>query len=301
MKKIDFTTLRVIVLIAETGSLSAAARQHSLTLAAISRRLLGVEALLKVSLFKRMSKGVVPTDAGRMLVAHARQLLYEMDRLHANLSVFQTGETGTVRVGGNASAMTQFLPEELSRFSHRHPAIRLDLSELTSDEIIARLADGRLDIGLFSANAVHKGLDVRPYLNNHLCVVARDGTNLARRKSVAFSTLLNHSFVGLESDSALMHLLRSKTQGQHLRVSVHVRSFDVVCRFVQAGIGIGVLPTSSAALYARSMNLVIIPLTDAWAVYPLLIGTRSVETLNAPSRLLFQSMAESAPQPGDRS
>src|SRR5450759_1939650 len=108
MKKIDFTTLRVIVLIAETGSLSAAARQHSLTLAAISRRLLGVEALLKVSLFKRMSKGVVPTDAGRMLVAHARTLLYEMDRRHANLSVFQTGETGTVRVGGNASATTQF-------------------------------------------------------------------------------------------------------------------------------------------------------------------------------------------------
>src|SRR6185369_2805548 len=131
MKHIDFTTLRIIVLIAETGSLSAAARQYCLTLAAVSKRLLEVEALLQVSLFKRVPKGMVPTDAGRMMITHARQLLYEMARMNANLSGFRTGDAGAVHVGGNTSAMTQFLPEELSKFSQRHPGIRLDLAELT--------------------------------------------------------------------------------------------------------------------------------------------------------------------------
>jgi DNA-binding transcriptional LysR family regulator len=294
MKHIDFTTLRIIILIAETGSLSAAARQCCLTLAAVSKRLLEVEALLQVSLFKRVPKGMVPTDAGRMMIAHARQLLYEMARMNANLSGFRTGEAGAVHVGGNTSAMTQFLPEELSKFSQRHPGIRLDLAELTSDEIVSRLADGRLDVGLFSANAVHKGLEVRPFINNRLCIVVRAGSDLARRKSAAFSTVLDHSLVGLENDSTLMHLLQSKAQDRHLRVSVQVRSFDVVCRFVQAGVGVGVLPTGSAKLYARAMNLAIVALTDAWAEYTLLLGTRSLDTLNAPSRLLFESLSASA-------
>ncbi|MCC6889874.1 MAG: LysR family transcriptional regulator [Hyphomicrobiales bacterium] len=293
MKQIDFTTLRVIALIAETGSLSASARQYSLTLAAISKRLLDVEAMLKVSLFERTPKGVVATDAGRAMVAHARQLLYEFDRMQADLSSYRSGETGTVRVGGNTSAMTQFLPEQLSRFSQRYPAVRLDLAELSSDGIVARLADGRLDVGVFSANAFHEGLEVRPYFDNRLCAVARADTALARRKSVPFSVLLEETFVGLESDSALMHLLHKKSQDRPLKVSVQVRSFDVVCRFVQAGVGIGVLPIGSARFYARSMGLATVPLADSWAAYTLLLGTRSVETLNAASRLLFRSMAES--------
>jgi len=293
MKHIDFTTLRVLVLIADTGSLSAAARQYALTLAAISKRLLDAEALLGVTLFERTSKGVTATDAGRMLIAHARQLLYESDRMLANLSGFRTGEIGAVRVGANTSAMTQLLPEELSRFAHEHPAIRLDLAELPSNEIVARLADGRLDIGVFSANAIHKGLEVRPYFKNRLCIVARATSSLARRRSVAFASVLSHPLVALESDSALMHLLHREARDQPLRVAVQVRSFDVVCRFVQAGIGIAVLPQRSAKLYAKSMNLAIIPMTDAWSEYALLVGTRSVETLNAASRLLFQSMARS--------
>ena len=140
---------------------------------------------------------------------------------------------------------------------------------------------------------MYKGLEVRPYFKNRLCIVARARSSLARRKSVAFANVLSHPLVALESDSALMHLLHREAKDQPLRVAVQVRSFDVVCRFVQAGIGIGVLPQRSAKLYARSMNLAIIPLTDTWSEYSLLVGTRSVETLNAASRLLFQSMARS--------
>jgi len=294
MKKIDFTTLRIIVLIADTGSLSAAARQYHLTLAAISKRLLDAEAILDISLFDRTAKGVMPTDAGRIMITHARQLLYDMDLMYANLSEFRTGEAGSVRVGGNTSAMTQFLPEELSKFSRQHPAIRLDLTELSSDEIVIQLTDGRLDIALFSANTPHKGLEVRPFINNRLCVVTRAGTSLARRKSIAFADVLDYSFVGLENHSALTHLLHKKCTDRQMRVSVQVRSFDLVCRFVQAGVGIAILPEGSAMLYASSMNLALINITDSWAEYPLLLGTRSLATLNAPSRLLFQSISGNA-------
>ena len=294
MKIINFTTLRIVIGIAETGSLSAASRQHHLTLAAVSKRLLELEALLQVTLFIRVPKGMLLTDSGRLMVVHARQMLYEMDRMNANLSGFRSGEAGAVRVGGNTSAITQFLPEELCRFSLLHPGIRLDLAEFTSDQIVSRLADGRLDVGLFSANAVHKGLEVRPFMDNRLCVVVRADSKLARRKSVAFSSVLDHSLVALESDSTLMHLLQSKANDRHLRVSVQVRSFDVVCRFVQAGVGIGVLPVGSARLYARAMKLAIVELSDPWSEYKLLLGTRSLDTLNAPSRLLFNALSASA-------
>lgn len=293
MKQIDFPTLRIIVLIADTGSLSAAARQYCLTLAAVSKRLLDAETLLQVSLFTRSSRGMTPTDAGRTMIAHARRLLYEMDLMHAGLSGFRSGEAGAVRVGGNTSAITQFLPEEFHRFRHSHPAIRLDLAELPSDEIISRLADGRLDVGVFSANAVHKGLEVQPFIHNRLCVVVRADAPLARKKSVRFSSVLDYSLVGLESDSTLMHLLHRMTNGP-LNVSVQVRGFDVVCRFVQAGLGVGVLPIDSARLYAGSMDLKIVELAEPWADYTLLLGVRSLDTLNAPSRHLFAALSGNA-------
>ncbi|MCK9509940.1 MAG: LysR substrate-binding domain-containing protein [Pigmentiphaga sp.] len=117
---------------------------------------------------------------------------------------------------------------------------------------------------------------------------------LARQATTQFSAILQHSLIGLESDSTLMHLLHRQKEDRQLHVSIQVRGFDVVCRFVQAGLGIGVLPSGSASLYAQSMGLKIVELTDAWAEYTLLLGTRSRDTLNAPSRLLFQSLLESA-------
>jgi DNA-binding transcriptional LysR family regulator len=294
MKRLDLSTLQLMVLIAESGSLTAAARRASLTLAAVSKRLLEFESQLEVPLFTRLAKGVVPTDAGRAVVAHARQALFDFDRLEAELSEFRVGRTGTVRLGANASAMTQFLPEDLGRFSRQHPAVRVDLTELTSDAIVARVADGRLDLGIFSATVTHAGVPTFAYRSDRLCIVTRKGSRLARRRRVAFEEIRDQPFIGLETGSSLVQLLHGRAAGP-LKMPVQARSFDVACRFVQAGLGLALIPERSAALYAPTMGLAIVALDEPWARRELLIGTRSYDTLAASARLLLEALRAKRP------
>lgn len=279
MNRLNLTTLNLVALIADSGSLKEAARKASLTTAAVSKRLLELEDQLQVPLFRRHGKGVTPTDAGRAVVAQGRQLLFDFERLQEQLNEFRIGRLGTVRLGANASAMTQFVPEDLARFFALHPDIRVDLRELPSDQIIDRLTDGRLDLGLFAERRTPTPVQVFPYRTHRLCAVVRKDSELARRKRVSFEDISKLPIIGLEGGSTLLQLLQHQSP-RALNVPVQVRSFDVLCRFVQAGLGVGVLPERTAAIYAAAMALVPLALTDDWAHRTTLIGARSFDALS---------------------
>jgi DNA-binding transcriptional LysR family regulator len=293
MNRLNLSTLNLVALIADSGSMKEAARKSSLTLAAVSKRLLDLEEQLQVQLFKRHGKGVTPTDAGRAVVAQARQLLFDFERLQEQLNEFRIGRLGTVRLGANASAMTQFVPEDLARFFAKHPDIRVDLRELPSDAVIERLSDGRLDLGLFAERQTPTLVQVFPYRSHRLCAVVRKDSPLARRKRVSFEDDLSSlPIIGLEGGSTLLQLLKHQSP-RALNVPVQVRSFDVLCRFVQAGLGVGVLPERTAAIYTPAMGLVSLALTDEWAHRNTMIGARSFDALSQPARLLLEELKQS--------
>ncbi|HRO60602.1 MAG TPA: LysR substrate-binding domain-containing protein [Burkholderiaceae bacterium] len=293
MKRLDLSTLQLVVLIADSGSLTAAARRASLTLAAVSKRLLDLEQRFGVMLFERRASGTVPTEAGRALIAHARQMLFDFERMQAEMSAFGEGRSGTVRLGANASAMTQFLPEDLSAFAARRPAIRIDLTELTSEAIVMRLIDGRLELGIFSSTVAHLQIRAVAYRSDRLCIVVRSGTKLARRRKIAFAELRGEPVVGLEPGSSLVQLLHEHADGP-FAMPVQARSFDVACRFVQAGLGVAVMPEGTARLYSTAMGLAILALDEPWAHRELLLGSCSDDTLSAPARLLFDELSEAS-------
>lgn len=292
MNRLNLSTLNLVALIADSGSMTEAARRSSLTLAAVSKRLLDLEEQLQVQLFKRHGKGVTPTDAGRAVVAQARQLLFDFERLQEQLNEFRIGRLGTVRLGANASAMTQFVPEDLARFFALHSDIRVDLRELPSDTIIERLSDGRLDLGLFAERQTPTPVQVFPYRSHRLCAIVRKDFELARRKRVSFEDLSSFPIIGLEGGSTLLQLLKHQAP-RALNVPVQVRSFDVLCRCVQAGLGVGVLPERTAAIYAPAMGLVSLALTDDWAHRNTMIGARSFDALSQPARLLLEELKKS--------
>lgn len=286
MNRLNLSTLNLIVLIADNGSMTEAAKKASLTVAAVSKRLLELESQLQIQLFERHGKGVALTEPGRAVLAQARQLLYDFDRLESQLTAFRTGGLGTVRMGANAASMTQFVPEDLARFFNKHPGVRVDLKELNTDEIVTRLTDGRLDLGLFAARETPLSVQAFPYRSYRLCVVTPQDSRLAKRSRIRFDEVASLPIIGLEGGSSLLQLLHRRAS-QALNIPVEARSFDVVCRFVQAGVGIGVVPEPLASVYAPAMNLSKLALLDEWAQRNIMIGTRSFDTLTPQARLLL--------------
>ncbi|CAM3402299.1 LysR substrate-binding domain-containing protein [Bordetella sputigena] len=292
LARIDLVTLALFVSVARLGSISAGARQARLAVGAASKRISDLEAALGSPLLFRKAAGVELTDAGQACLAHATRILQEVDQMAGTLSDYAQGVRGQVRIAANTSSITQFLPDDLSRFMTEHPAVRIDLEEQNSTDIVAAVVENRADIGIFGERTPEAGLQTFPYRRDELMLVVPDSHPLAARASVAFAETLEYDYVSLPPSTSLASLLAQECARLELpmKLRIQVRSFDAICRMVVATRGIGVLPRIAAEPHARSMQLKLIPLTDDWTRRWLLLAVRDVETLTQAARMLLTQL-----------
>src|SRR5690606_17050021 len=210
----------------------------------------------------------VPTQAGTALLKHARAMVAQAARLREDLAAFAGSQSGEIRVLANTNASTEFLPQAVGAFLASHPHASVDLEERLSDEIVGLIAEGAADVGVVAATVDMAGLETYPFRSDRFVVVTSAGDPLAARPAVAFAEVLERDFVGLDRASALQRFLNDKAEqaGRPLRLRVQLRSFDAICRLVEAGVGVGVAPRTTAVRAARTMALGVVDLSDAWAV-----------------------------------
>ena len=122
---------------------------------------------------------------------------------------------------------------------------------------------------------------------------------LAARTTVAFADVLDFDLVGLDRTSSLQRFLADKAvrAGRPLRLRVQLRSFDSVCRMVEAGVGIGVVPQTTAARATMTMALGVVALKDDWALRDLKIVVRDLAALRPYARALVESLRAESDKP----
>jgi DNA-binding transcriptional LysR family regulator len=127
----------------------------------------------------------------------------------------------------------------------------------------------------------------QPYRSDHLAAVLTLDDPL-NGDAVAFSDLIERDLVGLEGGSTLTRLLtaQAELQMRTMALRVQVRSFEAVCRAVQARLGIGILPMNAARSFAQAMQLKVLPLSDEWAIRSMQICMRSRPAQQTPLGLL---------------
>lgn len=289
----DLASLALFVRIAETKSITKAARASHIALAAASRRVAQLEDQFGVELLYRSARGVELTPAGQAMLFHARQMLSKVDDMRAEISDYSRGVKGMVRIQANASALAQYLPADLATFAAAHPAIKLSLGEERSGAIAEALRTGATDVGIVMEGADPTGLQLFDYREDLLCAVV-PRKHPVRTRRLAFAQLLEYDFVGLESDTVISQLLLAQAlrEDKPLRLRVQVKSFDVVAKLVQAGLGIGVLPEAAARAFAGPLGLRLVGLTDRWARRRMSVAVRQQETLAAPTRLLVEHLTQ---------
>lgn len=290
--RFDLTDLRLFCEVVDEGSITAGAEKSALALAAASTRIRNMEAALGAELLTRSRQGVTPTPAGRALLKHARGLLAQAARMRDDLSAFAGGRSGEVRLLANTNALTEFLPEALSLFLAAHPQVSVDLEERLSDEIVGLIAEGVGDVGIVAGTVEVGALETFPFRSDRFVVVTARDHPLAGRARVGFAEVLEYDVVGLERSSSLQRFLTAKAAraGRPLRARVQLRSFDAVCRLVEAGVGVGVVPQTTARRAERTMALSVIDLGDDWALRELNIVVRRLDELRPYARELVQAL-----------
>ncbi len=289
----DIKTLQLFVAVVDLGSISEGARHCHLALAAASKRIAQLEGRCGMALLTRHARGVVPTPAGHAYAVQARSVLAALDRLSAELADFQQGIKGLVRVTANASSIAQFLPAQVGDFLQRNPGLKIDLQERSSSEVARAVAGGLADIGVMESTTPTttptSELELLPWRSDTLVAVLAQGHALARRKRVTPAELLACEHVALREGTALNRLLAQAAAqaGQTLKVRMQVGSFDAVCRMVEQGIGIGVLPLAAIAPQLKAMRIRCVPVEADWAQRRHVLAVRQVAGLTVAAQALL--------------
>ncbi|AKS05865.1 LysR family transcriptional regulator [Pseudomonas trivialis] len=289
VRRLDLITLQLFVAVFEEGTLTRAANREAIAVSAASKRLMELEQVLGVSLFVRRAKGMELTAAGETLLHHARQMLFNVEKMGLELGEHSHGVRGYVRMLANLSAIIQFLPEDLRDFSEQHPEVKTDLEERPSNGVVQGVLDGVADLGICSSDTDTKGLPSVTYRHDKLVVLMPADHPLATRETLAFSETLDSDYVGLHAASSINMRTHAAAReaGKMLRLRIHVPGFDAMCRMVQANMGIGILPQKAYELFGRALGLHAVPLTDDWSNRSLILVVRDEAQLSPVSRLLF--------------
>lgn len=290
VRRLDLITLQLFVAVFEEGTLTRAANREAIAVSAASKRLMELEQVLGVSLFVRRAKGMELTAAGETLLHHARQMLFNVEKMGLELGEHSHGVRGYVRMLANLSAIIQFLPEDLRDFSEQHPEVKTDLEERPSNGVVQGVLDGVADLGICSIDTDTKGLPSVTYRHDKLVVLMPANHSLATRETLAFAQTLDSDYVGLHAASSINMRTHAAAReaGKMLRLRIHVPGFDAMCRMVQANMGIGILPQKAYELFGRALGLHAVPLTDDWSDRSLILVVRDEAQLSPVSRLLFE-------------
>ncbi len=276
LARFDLVSIRLAVDCVRTGSLTAAAHDSNLALAAASRRIRELESALGDALFERHPRGLLPTQAGRVFAKHGLNLLQTMDQLGGELSDLRLGIARHIRLCASSAAISEFLPPMLVSYGALHPQIRLDLEEQVSHLVVSTLKEGRADVAVFVEGPDTTGLQTQVFRHDELVVVMPVTHRLAKgKKPLLFADLLDEEWISLTTGAAVLQKQQEAALAakRPLKLRMQVRSFDAVCNLVASGLGIAILPKGAGLSTQQSGQLCRRPLADSWAQRCLLVAT----------------------------
>lgn len=288
----DLADLRLFIHIAESPSLTQAAKRAHLSLAAVSVRIKALENQLNTRLLYRDSRGVEITPAGQKLLQHARVIMRQVDHLKHDFQEQSDGDAGHIRIFANTTAVTEFMPDILAQFLAGHPGVTVDLQERLTRDIVRGVLDGTTDLGIVAGPVDAPELQTIHFSTDKLVLVVPNGHPLQDEAKVKLADAVRYPFITMHEGSTLVAFLRDQLEriGQRLPQRIQLYSFDSICRMVQAGVGVGVIPDSAAKRYGADTKLRVVELDEPWVVRERKLLVRDIDALPGCARELIDQI-----------
>lgn len=275
--------LRYLLAVIRAGSVRAAAETLNVAASAVSRQIIDLEAEVGQPLIERLPRGVVPTEAGRIVAEHAQREADERLLLEDRLSRLRGVQQGTVRIWCGGGFVADLMEHGLASFSEHYGGVGYKITLGTTDGILAAIAQGDADIGMAYNPQAHP--DVRSVVTARqplFAIVPPDHPLKSGGVPVPLRTFAAEPVALFPPDHGLRQMIGrvEANEGFHLGGRLETASFDLHRRFIAQGLGVGFLPHFVVADEVASGAMRAIALRDA-----LLSEARSHLLLRAGRRL----------------
>ncbi|WP_091998958.1 LysR substrate-binding domain-containing protein [Paraburkholderia lycopersici] len=185
----DNTALRYFLEVARSGSLSKASERLYVAVSALSRQIARLEAELGTPLFERRPRGMVLSEAGRLLAGHARRSLLETERVIGEIRGLNEGARATIRIASSEGLAPHFLPQVIAHFLRSYPQTHFQLDVSAPSVATQRVKEGTADIALCFSLAPEKEIAVHYSQRAPIFALMRRDHPLAARESVSLGDL----------------------------------------------------------------------------------------------------------------
>lgn len=298
MRELSLDRLRTLISIVDLGSFAAAARALHLAPPTVSLHIAQLEERFGTPLLIRDRGRVCPTDPGRMLVDRARLLLNQADAMVDDVRLIVEGKRGRVRLSASTPVIANLLPGMLERIDRDHPGIEVELLVCTSEEALARVGQGAIDIGVVALPQPGvPGIRVLPWRRDPVVALVPSDWDYPARATPAW--LASRPLILNDSRTRLFRLTAEwfAAAGCHPRARIEHNYNEAIKSLVASGYGATLL-SYEAAPALIDPRIRILPLSPAlWR--PLGLAHRA-GTIGQPVRLVLDALVAStmAARPG---
>jgi DNA-binding transcriptional LysR family regulator len=238
-------TLACFVQVCQARSFSQAAERLGKSQSAISTQVAQIEKELGIKLIDRSNRPLLLTEAGRLFLDFARDVLNKSESFERYLSEFSSGIAGEVRVGASTSVGTHILPGIISDLLRRFPNLKISLLTQARSLVFESVRRGDVDFGLVLCDRPPDGLAVQTLKTEPLWFFISPKHALAKRRSIKLVDLRTIPFVvgpkGTEYTEMISRVLSNHDLSAY-QVTARISNFDGLKELVRVGLGIGVLP-----------------------------------------------------------
>ncbi|MEI6838416.1 MAG: LysR family transcriptional regulator [Alcaligenaceae bacterium] len=269
---ITFRQLRLFLALAETGSVSAAARMVHVTQPTASMGLKEITNAVGLPLYEVVARKVHLTQIGDEFVKTARAIASEWDSFEQHVHGVKGFTRGKLKVAVVSTAK-YFIPRILGTFCARYPQIDISLEVLNRDGVVKRLEDNLDDLYIMSQPPVNIEINDEILMPNPLLLVAPKSHALAKKKNIDLASLQHEKFIFREKGSGTRmttdaHFKKLKFKAE---VRLELGNNEAIKQAVIGGLGLAVLSKYSLADQVDQDDVAILrcnefPIKSSWHI-----------------------------------
>lgn len=240
------TQLSYMIAVAEAGNFTAAAEKVFVTQPTLSMQIQKLEDELDVKIFNRTKKPIRLTKVGEQILVQARNIIAEAKRMEDIVAQEKGFIGGKFRLGIIPTIMPTLLPMFLNDFIKRYPKVDLKIQELTTENIISFLKEGKLDAGIAATPLKYESIEERPLYYEPFVGYIPSYHHLNALDELVQDDLTDEDILVLEDGHCFrnqaLSLCSLNNQPNKRSFDLKSGSFETLLNLSNEGLGITLLP-----------------------------------------------------------
>ena len=291
--------LLLLVAMEEEGNIHRAAQVHNMTPPAATTLLKHGAYLRGVLLFDRRPRGMRPTWYGETMIRHARMALASLSQAHDEIEALKAGRFGQVSVGAITAPGMTLLPPAVALVKQEHPNLRVSLQIETSDVLMERLAQGKLDMVIGRLFERHDKSDLRyeALVEEPVSAIARPGHPLLNMPRLSLRDIVSAGWIVPPAGSVLRHRFELMLQEEGLDAPVNLvetTALLFMTKMLQQSDLLAVVATDVARYYAEHGLVALLPIQLPCKMDAFGLITRSDRLLSPAAKVMLRTLRSAA-------